>query len=203
MRCVTESSGPQSAFPMKCLPVSGEKLNIVLMCVVPNKLCERISYRRGACCDYRSSNKETLNETVLNGADSLMSRSYKLGTSLSCNTKGQEDSNFKNSLTKFHCPDHTCKRARARTHIHTHTCSRCDIFNTHTEKRRDANEFFYVVRVQFKSLIKWSNNCVRIVTKFDINETRSRHNNFLVLLNELCGLVTYINFRTENKLESR
>jgi len=35
MRCVTKSSKLQSAFPRKCLPVPVQKLNIVLMCVVP------------------------------------------------------------------------------------------------------------------------------------------------------------------------
>jgi len=34
MSCLTEPSELQSALPMKCLPVSGYKLNIVLMCVV-------------------------------------------------------------------------------------------------------------------------------------------------------------------------
>jgi hypothetical protein len=34
-RCMTESSELQSASPMKWLPVPGEKLNIVLICVVP------------------------------------------------------------------------------------------------------------------------------------------------------------------------
>jgi hypothetical protein len=33
--CVIESSELQSALPMKCLPVPVQKLNIVLMCVVP------------------------------------------------------------------------------------------------------------------------------------------------------------------------
>jgi len=32
MSCMTESSELQSALPMKCLPVPGKKLNIVLMC---------------------------------------------------------------------------------------------------------------------------------------------------------------------------
>jgi hypothetical protein len=35
MTCVTESSELQSPLPMKCFPIPGEKLNIVLMCVVP------------------------------------------------------------------------------------------------------------------------------------------------------------------------
>jgi len=35
MSYVTESSDLQSLLPMKCLPVPGKKLNIVLLCFVP------------------------------------------------------------------------------------------------------------------------------------------------------------------------
>jgi hypothetical protein len=35
MRCVTESFELQSALLMKCLPIPGNKLNVVWMCIVP------------------------------------------------------------------------------------------------------------------------------------------------------------------------
>jgi len=35
MNCVTESSELQSALQKKCLPVPGEKLSIIMMCIMP------------------------------------------------------------------------------------------------------------------------------------------------------------------------